>query len=195
MFGQDALPETDEAMVALSSKGHCKADVCDVFFVIQELSRMEHLEDVSVLKGRCVLGIDRSFLFEALRKTMHPPFTPWWSRIWVVQEVAVATQIQIVYGGVSAPWSIFTSAASKYMEHSSTWCEWKLPRDEIKVLLDCCNCVLDVEGSRDGRVQRLKGNVLPAGHGKQTLLPLLRKIRDRKASDPRDKVYALLGLV
>jgi hypothetical protein len=64
-----------------------------------------------------------------------------------------------------------------------------------KFLWTYCNRILDVEGSRSRRVHVYEGALHVVDSGKSTLLSLLRKFRDRKASDPRDKVYALLGLV
>jgi hypothetical protein len=137
-FDEQGRSDPDKAREGLSSKGHRQVEVEDVFFLVSELSQMKHLRDAHVF-GPDVLGKWRRRLLEALRETMHPPFTPWWSRICVVQEVAVATRVEIVYGGVSAPWSMITSVASKYIEHSSACCAQytaRLPRDEVKVLVD-----------------------------------------------------------
>jgi hypothetical protein len=173
-FDEQGRSDPDKAREGVSSKGHRQVEVEDVFFLISELSQMKNLRDAHVF-GPDVLGKGRRRLLEALRETMHPLFTPWWSRICVVQEVAVATRVKIIYGGVSAPWSMITSAASKYIEHSSACCAQytaRLPRDEVKVLVDYCNRILDVEGSRSRRVHVYEGALHVVDSGTSTLLSL-----------------------
>jgi hypothetical protein len=158
---------------------------------------MKHLRDAHVF-GPDVLGKWRRRLLEALRETMHPPFTPWWSRICVVQEVAVATRVEIVYGGVLAPWSMITSAASKYIEHSSACCAQytaRLPRDEVKVLVDLLQSYFRCRRLPVETSTRIRGRPSCCRFRQINATLSATKIRDRKASDPRDKVYALLGLV
>ena len=63
------------------------------------------------------------------------------------------------------------------------------------VLTDSCNRISDIH---DLRVAQHA--VEPEGFGGQredktmSLLGLLKRFRDRKAADPRDKVYALLSM-
>jgi hypothetical protein len=130
---------------------------------------------------------------------MQPPFTPWFNRIWVVQEVTAPRHIVVIYGTISAPWSMFASAASEYKKHSTACCAdvvRGIPKDEEKILADSCNKIADIHALRI-----LQHTVDRRGLDGQreddfiSLLDLLRKFRNRKASDPRDKVYALLSMV
>lgn len=141
-------------------------DAFEVFALFQELSRDEHPHNMPTLCIRTSRGIkekrnfqeqkamkDRMDLCEALRMFMHPPFTPWWSRIWVVQEVTVPPDILVVYGNISAPWKMLAAAAFNYVYHSTGCCldalAW-LPRDQGKVLSDCCHRILDIQEMRTG---------------------------------------------
>jgi hypothetical protein len=63
----------------------------------------------------------------------------------------------------------------------------KLPRDQVKVLDDYANRILDI-------VTLQKRLTSEGAMEKLTLLSLLRTFRARRASDPRDKVYALLSI-
>lgn len=115
---------------------------------------------------------------------MHAPFTPWWNRIWVVQEAALAPRIEVIQGFTRTPWEDIADAAMAYKEHSTACCSQYLssiPSDRVKVVKDFANRVLAIHESR--------GKMLMF-----SLQDLLRTFRDREASDPRDKVYALLGL-
>jgi hypothetical protein len=109
----------------------------------------------------------------------------WWSRTWVVQETVVAINATVHYGSVSAPWSMFADAAVFYQTSQlTTSVESVYPY--IRPLNLFARTITDIEGTR-----------LSWRHPKRltTLLPLLRMFRSRQATDPRDKVFALLGLV
>ncbi|OAL44115.1 hypothetical protein IQ07DRAFT_592559 [Pyrenochaeta sp. DS3sAY3a] len=185
-------------------------DAFEVFALFQELSSDEH--PYNTLCIRIYEGIkedpifqekkamkDRMDLCEALRMFMHPPFTPWWSRIWVVQEVTVPPDILVVFGNISAPWEMLATAAFNYIQHSTGCCRdglKSLPRDQSKVLSDCCLRILDIEEMRTGQSCFYRSHLVDeVEFKKRSMLALLRRFRDRKASDPRDKVYALLSLV
>jgi hypothetical protein len=130
------------------------SDICAIFSMFQALAEDKHLTEIpaftsntsNVSTNPCQLK-----LFEALRRMMHPPFTPWWSRIWVVQEVSAATPVLVVYGSTSIPWRTFDAAAISYSKHSRTCCSEivvKLPHDLATVLLDCCRRILDISELR-----------------------------------------------
>lgn len=179
------------------------------FSLIRALSWMKHLGDLPMFASKAE-GQDRVLhLFESLRQLMHPPFTPWWERIWVVQEVILPPKVTIICGTVSAPWTMFARAASRYLHHIHRCCinfPENLPRDCRHVLKDFCQRVLDIEnlrsvyadqassaGSENGTPILAKTHALKPDA--RSLLSLLRRFGNRRASDPRDKVYALLSLV
>jgi hypothetical protein len=157
-------------------------------------------ETAEIEECRCLVRerqYDQSRLVEGLRKFMHPPFTPWWNRIWVIQEVVAPPSIDIVYGTCSAPWSMLTLAASAHTKHRSQCCSHnysRLPRDIRKVLEDFSQRITDIDELRS-RHKTQYYRVQEPRPDSRSLLELLRRFRDRKASDPRDKIYALLSLV
>jgi hypothetical protein len=135
-------------------------------------------------------------LFEALGRFMHAPWTPWWNRIWIIQEVAMPNRIVVAYETITVPWSMFGRAATNFSKYSSSCCHnefQSIPRDQLKVLDDFSRKVLDIERLRTDYTEDPIN--FPGSGQANTLLPLLRKFRNRKASDPRDKVYALLSMV
>ncbi|KAF2727267.1 hypothetical protein EJ04DRAFT_595468 [Polyplosphaeria fusca] len=160
-------------------------DVYIVFCFIHALWDMHRLK-TSPLFSRATPGIE---LEKYLRQFMHTPWTPWWSRVWVVQEVAIPLRVTVLYGTVSTPWEMFDTAAKRYTDHISSCCselQSSLSRDLISVLDDFSRSTLSIAGLRNASAQTETTN--------STLLLLLRKFWNRKASDPRDKVYALLSL-
>jgi hypothetical protein len=113
---------------------------------------------------------------------------PWFSRIWVVQEVAVANSPIILYGNQSFQWDYFNllrhvfedgtaaKVASLLRYRGEELIVGSMPRGPTHAgLMD--------ESRRMWRV----GYPVP-------LYILLRKFSAYKSTDPRDKVFALLGL-
>jgi hypothetical protein len=192
--------KNNDIMGRLENNGDT-SDVCAIFSMFQAFAENKHLTEIPAFISNALGGDTGSHqldLFEALRRMMHPPFTPWWSRIWVVQEVCVAPQVLIVYGTASIPWATFDAAAVFYLNHSKSCCSKivaKLPHDQAKVLLDCCRRILDITDLRLlFKEDEVKLRSTVASNYRVSLLTWLRKFRNRRATDQRDKVYALLNL-
>lgn len=125
----------------------------------------------------------RYYLFECLRAFA---ICPWWSRIWVVQEIAVGTAITIRYGTFTLSWETLVATANV----------WSLPEtiqvanssgiepENLKVFVLFANQLAGLEETR--RRWRAEGGT--------DLVRLLQEFSDRQASDDRDKVYGLLSL-
>lgn len=127
---------------------------------------------------------DRCNLFEHFRTFVT---CPWWSRIWVVQEIAVGTAVTIQYGTITLSWETLVATATV----------WSLPRtrqvattagiepENIRVFTLFANQLNGLEQTR--RKWHAEGGT--------DLVRLLQEFSDRQASDDRDKVYGLLSLV
>ncbi|QYT03035.1 HET domain-containing protein [Trichoderma simmonsii] len=121
-------------------------------------------------------------LSEALRRTL---LVSWWDRIWVVQEAVVAKQLTVRYGNVEISWGLLAEVAtllhdweSSYTGHPSY-----IPTSDLKVF-KLFSRVSNLDHFRENW-RRSQGI---------DLLSLMRHFGHRKASDDRDRVYALLGL-
>ncbi|KAK6863649.1 hypothetical protein PG995_000177 [Apiospora arundinis] len=111
----------------------------------------------------------------------------WWERVWVVQEVVVAEKVTVMYGKTSVPWEVLCKAADQ-LNRSQQNCHLDSMYPYLRkgqALADFARLVTDIESTR--KIWRSRTPLVP--------LQLLRKFRSRKASDPKDKVFALLGLV
>jgi hypothetical protein len=206
-FNKDTIPD-------MKCDGDTDWDVINIFSLIQSLAQHKDITKISAFSSHYtpygppkksqsrVYHDDKSELFEGLRRLMHPPFTPWWSRVWVIQEVTVAPRVLLVYGTVSAPWEMFWDAAANYAANSRSFYSrtfGEFPRDQANVLSDCCSRIFGIAESRvrSGLYKHINyDSLIPPNtpNDAPSLLDLLRKFRDRRASDPRDKVYALLSL-
>ncbi|KAK8036428.1 hypothetical protein PG991_001565 [Apiospora marii] len=111
----------------------------------------------------------------------------WWERVWVVQEVVVANKVTVFYGTIAVPWNLFCNAAEQlHRSQQNCHLDSMYPYlTEGQPLSDFARLVSDIESTR--MVWRSRTPLVA--------LQLLRKFRSRKASDPKDKVFALLGLV
>ncbi|KAI0536010.1 heterokaryon incompatibility protein-domain-containing protein [Xylaria digitata] len=111
----------------------------------------------------------------------------WWRRIWVVQETVVAKKPLVYYGNMCAPWRLFALAAVEY--------DTSRVRDSLEglfsqlksgqSLMQFTHSVMEIESTR--RSWEKLEPMVP--------LTVLRKFRSRLATDSRDKVFAVLGLI
>ncbi|PQE04934.1 heterokaryon incompatibility protein [Rutstroemia sp. NJR-2017a BBW] len=170
----------------------------EIFNFLRLLAGKPNLELLSIFNLSSRQGFDTKYqesLFEGLRQMM---LCLWWKRIWVVQEVVVPKNITMVYGSSVAPWTMFVDAAD-WISISST-ASFTFPQEFSTVLDYFSRIVLDIERMRfhckitQGQGRLGDSPVQFRGDDSTPLLRLLRRFGDRKASDDRDKVYALLSL-
>ncbi|KAF5543805.1 heterokaryon incompatibility (het-6OR allele) [Fusarium mexicanum] len=126
-------------------------------------------------------------LFELVRRFIN---SQWWQRVWVIQEATVTSQIFVQYGNVKVPWEVLARSANTCNNlgwgRQDTGSELFLgiEREHAKVL--------PVLSKQISEIERLR---MEWDDGKATtLLSLLQDFSSRKATDDRDKVFALLGL-
>lgn len=126
-------------------------------------------------------------LFELVRQFMN---SQWWQRVWVVQEATVPSEVVIQYGNVRIPWPMLATAAGvceklgwgRHDVGSESFLG--IEREYAKVLPPFARQVFEIERSRS-EWKTQKGT---------RFLSLLQEFSGRKATDDRDKVFALLGL-
>lgn len=125
----------------------------------------------------------RHYLFECLRAFA---ICPWWSRIWVVQEIAVGTAITIRYGTFTLSWETLVATANVWSvpETIQVANSSGIEPENLKVFVLFANQLAGLEETR--RRWRAEGGT--------NLVRLLQEFSDRQASDDRDKVYGLLSL-
>ena len=128
----------------------------------------------------------------ALEKLMS---WPWWSRVWVMQEVAVARWVRVHLGSLEFDWRDLMTASGHYLHHASGCCREYLYENEMWQLAAMDNFTYHMR--RHHTCARPFWNLIPAQIGWEgaKLIDVLPQLRVADASDPRDKVYAGLGLV
>ncbi|KAF2647182.1 hypothetical protein K491DRAFT_763823 [Lophiostoma macrostomum CBS 122681] len=113
-------------------------------------------------------------LWKGLRAALA---SPWWTRLWCVQEVLLSPKALLLFGHWSISWDRFRSAAFKQGRHQTECCSHLVPLVALQFQFRLDDLVYDAR--------------------KQPGFPLdsaLRRYRYKKCEDPRDKVFALLGV-
>jgi hypothetical protein len=115
----------------------------------------------------------------------------WFDRIWVVQEAAVSQKAIMMCGRDSFQWTNDPAQLRKFIRRvkyaaiSPQWEQAGLSKVNIGGFLQ----VLNMQMQHIER-QRSQGFAFPPD-----ILDIAFELRHRKASDPRDKLFAIMGLV
>lgn len=144
---------------------------------------MEFLEgaakDSHILCSRTTNQLHLSCGLKALEDLLR---RPWWSRTWTLQEIVLAHDATIICGALSLSWKDLVGAYANMRKHMFKCCQV------------CKDCLLtyqfsvEVIGTLFGQRELLKLSKI------DNFVFVLAQHRSRQATDPRDKVYGLLGL-
>jgi hypothetical protein len=116
--------------------------------------------------------------YEAVRLLLD---LPWWNRIWTVQEAVLPGQTAFVCGSLLLPFGAFSSANSNINKHFLEQCCAGISMEQDRILRLFCSHIGSIDWFRRNRLGSQPAEVLAS-------------FRHRSASDPRDKVFALLSL-
>ena len=113
---------------------------------------------------------------------------PWWARVWIVQEVVLSTQATVHIGGYKVPLSLILDAMTSSQKHALDCCGswdllWERYREIHVSILDSRKKIIGLADLIDLQASGI------------TLMDALIISATREASDPRDHVYALQGLL
>jgi hypothetical protein len=114
---------------------------------------------------------------------------PYWERIWIVQENVLPPSATVVLGSISISWIHFSVASRPLMRHSTTYYQ----SESLTILAETSIIIALFNGvvSSFETVRTYKNHNLPP----LNLGDLLSRFSGPKATDPRDKVYAILNLI
>ncbi|KAL7785295.1 heterokaryon incompatibility domain-containing protein [Trichoderma ceciliae] len=99
---------------------------------------------------------------------------PWWSRIWTVQEAILPPKATIYWGPCEIAWDVVDRASDSFFDDTAP--------------------AIHQEFWDNGSILDLQAQLRGLGASREEeLFMLLWRWRHRRATDPRDKVYGLLG--
>ncbi|KAB5513374.1 hypothetical protein GE09DRAFT_632737 [Coniochaeta sp. 2T2.1] len=113
---------------------------------------------------------------------------PYWKRVWVIQEITLAAQVTLRCGQASCGYGWFFPMAllMNHCDQRNIWAHYG-PIDLQTFTMHKSIVIVAVQPTM----------LVPRGRGieRQNVMRLLRTTASAQATDPRDKVYALLSLV
>lgn len=155
--------------------------VFHAFCLFRMLAQDRHLHDIPYLQLET--HDSQTHLTHARRAAHWLASRDWWSRIWTVQECVLPRDATIIYGPVEMPWAVLLNGILHFRRHRDTCCA--TPPGVHSMLNLHAETLSELHALR---LARQAG--VPV-----SLASLLHKFRHRGATDPLDKVYALLPLV
>ncbi|KAF4464009.1 heterokaryon incompatibility het-6 [Fusarium albosuccineum] len=118
----------------------------------------------------------------------------YWRRLWVVQEVFNAREIQVYCGSTKLPWDVYQLASDAFSRHRG---DMAFRNDQIEGRRPAVSPdqfsyaqVLIYQGPAS-----LPDLEVYMGDGEEALLEIMRACRRKLASDPRDKLFGILGVL
>ena len=130
-------------------------------------------ENLQSVTGRDSASVEWAALASFLER-------PWFEGIWVVQEIVYAHRPRVICGNFQVDWNILAEVVDKIVDGNCEVCITKHTKYQAKPY-------------GFGTTQLIKG-FRTFDATSRTFEKLLRKFRDFKATDGRDKVFALVGL-
>lgn len=106
----------------------------------------------------------------------------WFVRVWVIQEVGLAAHVIVACGTARTEWATLVDAA-RYHDDLL----WSIKMTSVSMYANRCALMTAI-------FQRHTNQLEPTSSRKtDTLVAILRRVSHFEATDPRDKVYALLA--
>ncbi|KAL6400003.1 uncharacterized protein AUP68_17416 [Ilyonectria robusta] len=119
-----------------------------------------------------------------------------WERVWIVQELSCAPRLTLVCDGAELEWealSLFLRDEPYFDAFHAVGDLYGLTSNH-HIFRECFVNVKMIEDQRE-RVQACLDKGHAADGSSSTLIDVLARFRRMKSTDPRDRIYALLGLV
>jgi hypothetical protein len=112
--------------------------------------------------------------------------SPWWARLWTVQEAILPPTVTLIYGRSRISWTKLLEATEKCVRHWWSCCgeaSQVFPKDVSDELHVFCRWILNLRLARSQRGRTFD------------LCDLLQQYGHRECKDPKDKIFGLLALV
>ncbi|KIM99807.1 hypothetical protein OIDMADRAFT_181179 [Oidiodendron maius Zn] len=151
------------------------ANTAKVFEYMKKLARLAHEERSSIVRKLSFDDLQCLNMMVTLRASRLPLDKEYWERLWVVQEAALAKNLVVLNGRQSIPFDDIFKGISLALDIMP----WGL-NAHAKFISGL---------SRIGYYRNLRNNATPL-----PLSEILRDAHNLHCSEPRDKIYGLLGL-
>ncbi|MCJ1485830.1 hypothetical protein MMC06_006005 [Schaereria dolodes] len=150
------------------------ANVEEAFKFIKNFENGSDMYDSEVINSMHKISTGSSSLWRALSLIFNKP---WFTRVWIIQEVVLAVQAQVFCGSQTSSWNALMKAANWIFENN--FGSWLQGLSHVAI-------------TRISFIQKLCCQ--NQGVTDSPILLLLDLFKYTKSTDPRDKVYGLLSL-
>ncbi|KAH0551486.1 hypothetical protein GP486_007299, partial [Trichoglossum hirsutum] len=184
-LGEESI-DSNKAMDLIEKLGGKPKDMdwVDTSEQFQDLSYVLRPKDPSMLMA--FTDLDDSDI-EALDNLLRR--RAWWSRMWVIQEIAYSSKATLICGNRVVDWVTMDSLLSRPDVRELNATSLRKMINALRKAYHLNQIRTDICQSRDFGV----GSIFTTPSGIR-LRSLLERYEDWQCSDPRDKVYAVLGL-
>ena len=114
---------------------------------------------------------------------------PWWYRMWTIQEFVLPKVLLMVCGSFIIEWDVIVRAQDRLLTHYDSCCSHHYGA------LNDRSMAFAVFWTETIVLQLFRREWLKNELQEYDLIDFLRSFRGRSTSDPRDKVYGILGLL
>lgn len=150
-----------------------------------------HVANKSLPKPSCFQSPDA--VMGALRalRSIGPQEHPWWHRVWTVQEAILPSSKTLIWGPLELDWDVLDRFANTT---TTPGFEWSFGTGDV---MGAAKTDTDINRMVNECLNVLATSVILVNKGNKGNAPIetVLKVRRRKAFDPRDKVFGLLGLL
>ncbi|KAI1497196.1 hypothetical protein F5X99DRAFT_397871 [Biscogniauxia marginata] len=180
-FEDDVTSRLDGPQLLQRFQPSKHVSVLDIFDFLSLLRRTDMHEEIVKQVANDPLGRFLE-LFEGLRSMAT---CSWWERVWVLQEVIFPEKITLLYGHIMSSWGFLSEVTD---ECARARLSERIPSEYGKVI----QLIVRRVGYINRR--RVLQRAPTSESSNESLFSILREFSDRKATDARDRIYALLGL-
>ncbi|KAF5709456.1 heterokaryon incompatibility 6 OR allele [Fusarium mundagurra] len=121
-------------------------------------------------------------------------FPTFWQRVWIVQELSLAPHVHLMCGGTELSWDVLSTffKDEPYIGpyHMAVYSHSSVFTDFMKLFISAK--LVEDQRQRSSSILSTQDRT---GERDSTLLDVLARFRHKQSTDPRDKIYGLLGLV
>lgn len=158
------------------------------------LDFIPHLTEVAEVDTESIWlsHLERDDFLRQMMSLVHLFSRPWWKRMWIIQEVALAPDVLVLCGSRHVPWSTFQVFIIAWMDigHTPHHRSNRIQKTALRIL------GMLVSGFSEALTRlRLSLQTISSAPELLELPNLLWSFKYRLVTDPRDKIYGLLGLL
>lgn len=150
-----------------------------------------YMANKNLSKPSCFQSPDAMVGATRALRSIGPQEHPWWHRVWTIQEAILPSSKTLIWGPLELDWGVLDQLART---KSTSWVQWTSDTGDV---IGAAQTEAEINRMINECLDVLATNIISVNEGNKGNGPIetVLKGRRRKAFDPRDKVFGLLGLL